>query len=42
MGFFAETRHRKLMTNLFGATAPKIIAEMAKEPKAIQCTPEPR
>ncbi len=33
-GFFAETRHRKLMTNLFGTYVPKeIVAEMAKEPE---------
>jgi adenylate cyclase len=32
-GFFAETRHRKLMTTLFGTYVPKeIVAEMAKEP----------
>ena len=34
-GFFAETRHRKLMTNLFGTYVPKeIVAEMAKEPES--------
>ncbi len=33
-GFFAETRHRKLMTNLFGTYVPKeIVAEMAKQPE---------
>jgi adenylate cyclase len=33
-GFFAETRHRRLMTNLFGAYVPKeIVADMAKEPE---------
>jgi adenylate cyclase len=32
-GFFAEARHRRLMTNLFGTYVPKeIVAEMAKEP----------
>jgi adenylate cyclase len=32
-GFFAETRHRQLMTNLFGTYVPKeIVAEMAKHP----------
>ena len=32
-GFFAETRHRKLMTTLFGTYLPKeIVAEMAKDP----------
>ncbi|MEO8740212.1 MAG: adenylate/guanylate cyclase domain-containing protein [Casimicrobiaceae bacterium] len=32
-GFFAETRHRKLMTTLFGTYVPKeIVAEMAKDP----------
>ncbi len=34
-GFFAETRHRKLMTNLFGTYVPKeIVAEMAKQPES--------
>jgi adenylate cyclase len=34
-GFFAETRHRKLMTNLFGTYVPKeIVAEMANEPES--------
>ena len=34
-GFFAETRHRKLMTNLFGTYVPKeIVAEMAKHPES--------
>ena len=34
-GFFAETRHRKLMTTLFGTYVPKeIVAEMAKEPES--------
>ena len=33
-GFFAETRHRKLMTSLFGTYVPKeIVAEMAKQPE---------
>ncbi len=33
-GFFAETRHRILMTNLFGSYVPKeIVAEMAKQPE---------
>ena len=32
-GFFAETRHRHLMTNLFGTYVPKeIVAEMAEHP----------
>jgi adenylate cyclase len=32
-GFFAETRHRQLMTNLFGTYVPKeIVAEMAEHP----------
>jgi adenylate cyclase len=32
-GFFAETRHRRLMTNLFGTYVPKeIVAEMAEHP----------
>jgi adenylate cyclase len=32
-GFFAETRHRQLMTNLFGTYVPKeIVAEMAEDP----------
>ena len=34
-GFFAQTRHRKLMTNLFGTYVPKeIVAEMAKQPES--------
>jgi adenylate cyclase len=34
-GFFAETRHRKLITTLFGTYVPKeIVAEMAKEPES--------
>ena len=34
-GFFAETRHRQLMTNLFGTYVPKeIVAEMAKQPES--------
>jgi len=34
-GFFAETRHRRLMANLFGAYVPReIVAEMAKEPES--------
>jgi adenylate cyclase len=34
-GFFAETRHRKLMTTLFGTYVPKeIVAEMAKQPES--------
>ena len=34
-GYFAETRHRKLMANLFGTYVPKeIVAEMAKEPES--------
>jgi adenylate cyclase len=34
-GFFAETRHRKLMTNLFGTYLPKeIVAEMARQPES--------
>ena len=34
-GFFAETRHRRLMTHLFGTYVPKeIVAEMAKEPES--------
>ena len=33
-GFFAETRHRQLMTNLFGTYVPKeIVAEMAEHPE---------
>jgi adenylate cyclase len=33
-GFFAETRHRRLMTHLFGTYVPKeIVAEMAREPE---------
>lgn len=33
-GYFAETRHRKLMTTLFGTYVPKeIVAEMAHEPE---------
>ncbi len=33
-GFFAETRHRKLMTTLFGTYVPKeIVAQMASEPE---------
>ena len=32
-GFFAETRHRQLLTNLFGTYVPKeIVAEMAAHP----------
>jgi adenylate cyclase len=32
-GFFAETRHRQLMTNLFGTYVPKeIVAQMAEHP----------
>ena len=34
-GFFAETRHRQLMMNLFGTYVPKeIVAEMAEHPEA--------
>jgi adenylate cyclase len=34
-GFFAETRHRKLMADLFGTYVPKeIVAEMAKQPES--------
>ena len=34
-GFFAETRHRKLLTKLFGSYVPKeIVAEMAKQPES--------
>ena len=33
-GFFAETRHRQLMTKLFGTYVPKeIVAEMAEHPE---------
>jgi adenylate cyclase len=33
-GFFGETRHRQLMTSLFGTYVPKeIVAEMAEHPK---------
>jgi len=32
-GFFAETRHRRLLTDLFGTYVPKeIVAEMAEDP----------
>ena len=42
-GFFAETRHRRLMTSLFGTYVPKeIVAEMAKHPERYSMRGESR